>query len=132
MKLHIPCTVVSGRVRVLVVPRPPGIRVISFSNHHRALEAGNAIILNSWVFCDHKNEYVTYQSTGEDAVAVWETELEELVEAGMAVGPDGFGLDSCEFNKGTMLIRVVESIDVHVDFDLDSVVARLELMKDIS
>lgn len=128
MTLFIPCTVVSGRIQVLAVPRPPGIRVLSFTNHHRALEAGNAIVANTWVFCDHENDYTTYEATGEDNPSVWETELEDLVAAGMAVGPDGFGVDECDFNKGTMLIRVVESIDVEVEFDVDSVRERLDAL----
>lgn len=132
MKLHIPHTVVSGRVRVLTVPRPPGIRVIHFSDRQQALEAGNAIVSNTWVYCDHENDYVTFDATGEDDVTVWDTDLEELVQAGMAVGPGGFGLDSCEFNKGTMLIKVVGSIDVQVDFDMDSVRSRLDELVEMS
>jgi hypothetical protein len=132
MQLFIPCTVVSGRVRVLAVPRAPGTRVLSFTNHHRALEAGNAIVANSWVFCDHEGEYATYEATGEEDVSVWETELGGLVEAGMAVGPQGFGLDSCAFNKSTMLVTVVNSIDVQVEFDMDAVRERLEMLKDLS
>lgn len=132
MKLHIPCTLVSGRVKVLTVPRPPGIRVLSFTNHHRALEAGNAIVANTWVFCDHENDYTTYDATGEENVSVWETELDDLVAAGMAVGPEGFGLDACIFEKGTMLVTVIESLDVEVEFDVDSVRERLDALASMS
>ena len=132
MKLYIPCSVVSGRVQVLAVLRPPGVRVISFGDNRRALEAGNAIVSNTWVFCDHENDYTTYEATGEDNVSVWETELDELVEAGMAVGPEGFGLDACSFNKATMLVTVVESIDVEVEFEVDSVRQRLDALADMS
>lgn len=132
MKLHIPCTLVSGRVQVLTVPRPPGIRVLSFTNHHRALEAGNAISSNTWVFCDHNQDYTSYEAACEENVSVWETELDDLVAAGMAVGPEGFGLDYCTFNKSTMLVTVVESIDVEVEFDVDSIRERLDALAEMS
>lgn len=132
MALFIPCSMVAGRMQVLMVPRAPGVRVLSFQNRHKALEVGNAIVANSWVFCDHENDYTMYDATGEDDVTVWETELDELVAAGVAVGPWGFGVDSCVFRKDTMLVSVVESIDVEVELDMGMVATRLEALKDSS
>lgn len=128
MKLYIPCRSVSGIRKVLAVTAPPGVRVLSFTNHHRAIEAGNAIRKKSWILCNHEHDYTTHEATGEGKTSVWETELDELAEAGMAVGPDGFGMDLCVFNKLTMMVTVVESMDVQVEFDMDSVRVRLDAL----
>lgn len=132
MTLYIPCSMATGRMQVLTIARSPGIRVLSFANHHRALEAANSMVANTWVYCSRESEYSSHEATGQDDISVWETELDTLVQAGLAVGPDGFGVDSCTFNKATMLVTVVESVDVSVEIDIDSMRARLDMLNEMS
>lgn len=111
----------------MALPVDPGTRVMSFIDPKSAIAASKAFSDKRWTLICEDQEYDMDPIAIEEDVFAWETSPEKLADEGL-VGPNGLGLDVCEFiEPGTL--KIIESMTINMDdIDEDSVKACFELL----
>lgn len=128
MNLYVPCSKVNYRRYVMALPVDPGTRVMSFIDPKSAIAASKAFSQKRWTLvCDEQEYDMDPIESSEADVFAWETSPDKLAEEGL-VGPNGLGLDVCEFVEPNTL-KIIESMTINIeDIDETSAKACLEVI----